>query len=98
MKIIDKYISDIESGAILSCSHVKNAINIFKKDLQRTDLEFSESKVQQVLEFFSSLKHFEGRHSGNHFDLKPWQVFIIANIYGFYWAGSDLTQRRFQTA
>ena len=91
-----KYISDIENGKILSCEHIKNAVKRFKKDILRTDLEFCTGSVQVVLNFFSALKHFEGKHSGKHFDLEPWQVFAIANIYGFYWAGTK--QRRFQTA
>jgi len=93
---LKEYISDIESGAIPSCSHVRNAIKRFQKDQDDQRFDYRPERVDQVLEFFSSLKHFEGRHSGHHFDLKPWQVFIIANIYGFFWAGTE--QRRFQTA
>ena len=88
--------TDIETGRIPSCVHVKNAISRYEKDRLRSDLEFREEPVERVLRFFSALKHFEGRHSGHPFELEPWQVFIIANIYGFYWAGTN--QRRFQTA
>jgi phage terminase large subunit-like protein len=90
------YIKDIQSGDIPSCLHTKNAIARYLKDRERTDLEFREDKVKQVLRFFSALKHFEGKHSGVPFDLEPWQVFIVANLYGFYWKGTN--QRRFQTA
>ena len=67
----------------------------FQKDCERDDLDFREDKVQQILTFISQLKHFTGKHSGKHFRLEAWQLFIIANIYGFYWAGTE--QRRFQT-
>lgn len=96
MNRLKKYISDIENGKIKHCSHIANAVKRFKGDLKRDEFDFRPDRVNRVLEFFSSLKHFEGRHSGKHFDLVPWQVFIIANLYGFYWKDTDL--RRFQTA
>lgn len=90
------YIKDIESGAIPSCIHVRSAVKRFQGDLKRSDLDFRINKVKQVVDFISQLKHFTGAYSGKHFKLQPWQFFIIANIYGFYWAGTN--QRRFQTA
>lgn len=90
------YIKDVESGAVPSCIHVKNAVRRFKEDLKRTDLDFRKNKVKQVVDFIGHLKHFTGQHSGKNFKLMPWQYFIIANLYGFYWKGSN--QRRFQTA
>jgi phage terminase large subunit-like protein len=90
------YIKDVESGAVRSCIHVKNAVRRFKADLKRTDLVFRKDKVKQVVDFIGHLKHFEGAYSGKNFKLLPWQYFIIANIYGFYWKGTN--QRRFQTA
>lgn len=90
------YIKDIEDGTIPSCIHVKNAVRRFKQDYKRTDLEFRRNKVKQVVDFIASLKHFTGAHSGKNFKLRPWQYFIIANLYGFYWKGTNL--RRFQTA
>lgn len=96
MQRLYDYIKDVETGKIPSCLHTINAVKRFKKDLLRTDLEFREDNVNHVLWFFSALKHFEGRHSGKQFDLEPWQVFAVANLYGFYW--KETNQRRFQTA
>ena len=93
---LDDYIKEIQSGKIPSCIHLRNAINRYLKDRQRTDLEFKEEKVDQVLEFISCLKHFTGKHSNKSFKLEPWQVFIIANLYGFYWKETGV--RRYQTA
>jgi phage terminase large subunit-like protein len=59
-------------------------------------LEFREGKVEQVIDFIASLKHFAGSHSGRKFKLEPWQIFVIANLYGWYWKGTN--KRRFQTA
>lgn len=94
--ILRRYINDILFGNIPSCSYVKNAVKRFERDLKRADLDFREERVSEVLNFISQLKHFTGQHSGNNFIAEPWQVFIAANLYGFYWAGSDL--RRFNDA
>jgi phage terminase large subunit-like protein len=95
VKRLWSYVNDIDTGKIPACLHTINAVKRFQKDLLRTDLEFRQDAVDHVLWFFSALKHFEGRHSGKQFELKPWQVFIIANVYGFFWKGTN--QRRFQT-
>jgi phage terminase large subunit-like protein len=39
------------------------------------------------------LKHFKGKSSGHPFILEPWQQTIVANIFGFYWKGTN--DRRF---
>ena len=96
MKLLDSYISDIQSGKIPSCTHVRNAVSRYLSDRKRTDLVFKESKVLHTVNFISKLKHFTGKYSGSNFNLEPWQIFIIANLYGFYWAGTN--QRRYQTA
>ena len=96
MDSLTKYISEIESGAILSCTHVKNAVARFKRDLQDTRFEYRQDKVNDVLDCIAQLKHFTGQHSGRNFKAESWQVFIASNIYGFYWAGTE--QRRFNDA
>jgi phage terminase large subunit-like protein len=90
------YADDVLSGKIPSCIHVRNACQRFKDDLQRDDLVFREDEVQIVIDFISHLKHFTGKHADKNFILEPWQVFIVMNLYGFYWKGT--TQRRFNTA
>ncbi len=95
MERLREYIEGVKSGAIPSCIHTKNAVTRFENDLKRSDLVFREEKVQKVIDFVYLLKHFTGKHSGNHFRLEPWQIFIIANIYGFYYPDGT---RRFQTA
>jgi phage terminase large subunit-like protein len=92
---LEGYLRGVETGEIPSCLHVKNAVNRFRNDFFRTDIVFKKDKVERVLNFISQLRHFTGKHSGNRFILEPWQVFIVANLYGFYYPDG---QRRFQTA
>lgn len=52
-------------------------------------MEFKEDKVDRAILFISTLKHYTGKHSGKPFTLEGWQQFIIANIVGFYWKGTN---------
>jgi phage terminase large subunit-like protein len=102
-EIVDKYVEDVLSGAIPAGIHLKNAVARFINDYKRCDSggeaeangwEFREDAFNKVVQFIHKLKHFTGETSKKHFDLEPWQMFIVANLYGFYINGS----RRFQTA
>jgi phage terminase large subunit-like protein len=92
------YTEDILSGKIPSGIHLKNAVSRFIADLHKDEENgwyFSESSFVKVVNFIHKLKHFTGEHSGKRFELQPWQLFIIANLYGFI---NKDGSRRFQTA
>lgn len=72
---------------------IKLACQRFLNDLQRTDLEFREDEVNRCISFIGLFKHYTGSHSGEQFQLQAWQQFIVANIIGFYWKGTN--RRRF---
>jgi phage terminase large subunit-like protein len=92
----DKYCNDINSGKIPAGIHVINAIHRYQEDLKRKDLVFNSESVHQVIDFVSSLHHFTGEHNGSPFNFEPWQCFIIANLYGFFWKETGI--RRFNSA
>ena len=96
MKVVEGYIKDVLSGKIPAGIHVKRAVKRFLDDMKRDDLEFRPASVKRVTDFIAHLKHFTGEHDDHPFILQPWQEFIIANLYGFYW--KDSGKRRFQTA
>jgi len=95
---LDKYCTQILSGEIPSGIHLRNAVARFQADLLNADangLEFREGSVKKVIKFISELKHSAGEHAGKPFNLIPWQVFVIANLYGWY--RLDSNTRRFRT-
>ena len=92
---LDSYCSDVLNDRIPSGIHLKNAVTRFNNDYDNPKWHFDEKAVNKVIKFIAKLKHFTGRHAGKHFILQPWQVFIIANLYGFY---RDNGSRRFRTA
>jgi len=91
----DKYCSDVLSGNIPSGVNLKNAVNRYLKD-RKNGWDFREDAVEKVVKFIHKLRHFTGKHDGKPFKLEPWQVFIVANLYGFY--NKKEGTRRFQTA
>lgn len=85
IKPYHRYASDVSSGGIVCGQLIRLAVERFYTFLERDDLIFKESKVDYVIRFISKLKHYTGRHAGKPFVLQPWQSFIVACIYGFYY-------------
>ena len=90
-----RYCKDIKSGKIPTCRFVKLAVKRFEADLLRKDLIFDRKKVQRVISFIALLKHTVGKFENKPFVLSDWQVFIVANLYGFYHLNGS---RRFTSA
>lgn len=89
-----QYQKDILSGKIPSCKWVKLAMNRQIDDLKKgkkRGLHFDQTAAQRAIDFFSFLKHWKGRHSGQTFHLLPWQEWMIMVIYG--WKREDGSRR-----
>ena len=96
MQRLDDYVYGVKDGSIVVGREIKLAVERFEADLKRKDLVFTRDRVQYVIDFIESLEHFEDSHKGKPFYLESWQLFIIANIYGFYWKETGL--RRFASS
>ena len=91
-----QYAKDVIDGKTVSCDNIKLACRRFLNDMQREDLDFREDVVDRAIEFIGILKHFTSDASGKPFILEAWQQFIVANIVGWYWTGTD--DRRFTSS
>ena len=96
MKPYYKYVDDVLSGNVITGANIQLACQRFQEDLNRDDLEFRESVVDRAISFISTMKHFKGKASGQNFILEPWQQFVVANIVGFYWKGTN--DRRYSSS
>ena len=81
--------------------HMRLAAKRFLKDLDRArdpgcPFEMSEWHVDDVCSFIELLPHVEGQWSTTTIGLEPWQVFILANVFGFRRRSNGA--RRFNTA
>lgn len=98
-----QYALDVVSGKVIIGEDVVNACKRFLKDLERTDLEFRPDVADAACSIMEGLLvHRKGETlaglplMGKPFMLDPWEVFIVYNLLGFYYAGKD--ERRFKEA
>lgn len=96
MKSYYQYVDSVLSGKLVVGENIKLACIRFQNDLKNDKWDFREDKVDRAIRFIGMLKHFTGKSSGKHFILEPWQQFIVANIIGFYYKGTDI--RRFNSS
>lgn len=95
-----QFADDVISGRRIAGAEVVRACERFKGDLLRDDLELRMRDPNAVCSIIEGLfVHQQGEdiHGepllGKPFILQPWQVFVIVNLYGFYYANTDT--RRF---
>ncbi|MCP4478256.1 MAG: terminase large subunit [Planctomycetaceae bacterium] len=94
---VEDYCQAVESGDIIACKSVKQAIARVRRDCSRLgdpDFPFtlSENRGSIACEFFPALlKHSIGEHAGSSFHLADFQQFILFNLFG--WIRDDGTRR-----
>lgn len=102
-KIATKYADDVISGKIIASDDVINACKRFKKDLARKDLELKTNQADAAISIIEGMfVHRQGESMdgapllGKPLILEPWQIFIIYNLLGFWYKGTN--ERRFKEA
>lgn len=91
-----KYAEDCISGKTVVGKEIVAACERFKNDLKRDDLEFRTHDPDLVISLMqSTLVHAQGEDldgnqlAGKPFILQPWQIFVIYNLLGFYYKGTN---------
>ena len=83
------YPTKVINDEITSCKYIKLSCERFLNWFERDDIEFREDKVDKVINFIAKLKHYTGKHNSKPFILQEWQKFIVANIFGWYYIGTN---------
>lgn len=98
-----QFAEDVTSGKIAACREEIAAARRFLDDLQRDDLELHTKEPDFVIDVIRKLfKHNTGETMdgeslvGKPLVLLPWQVFIVYNLVGFYYKGTN--ERRYKEA
>lgn len=98
-----KFAEEVTSGKILACREEIAAARRFLDDLERPDLELHTKEPDFVIDVIKKLfKHNTGETLegeslvGKPLELLPWQVFIVYNLVGFYYKGTQ--ERRYKEA
>lgn len=103
IKTAIEYADDVTSGRKIAGKEIVQACQRFIDDLKRDDLELKKrdpNAVCSIIEGFFVHQQGEDMHGepllGKPFILQPWQIFVIVNLLGFYYKGTD--ERRYKEA
>lgn len=99
IEILESYLKAVTSGKQPAGEFIHQAVKRHKHDLRtgaKRGLIFDETAARHALAFFAVLRHSKGEWAGQPFKLEPWQVFIIASLFG--WKRAADRTRRFRRA
>ena len=98
-----QYARDVLKGKIKTGKEVVLACARFQKDLQREDLELHTEEPDLVIGIIErTMVHKQGEDLDGRplmntpLKLQPWQIFIVYNLVGFYYKGTN--ERRYKEA
>lgn len=98
-----QYAQDVISGKRIAGREVVQACERFLQDLERPEFELHAKEPDFVCGIIErTVVHQQGERldgtplTGTPFLLEPWQIFIIYNLVGFYFAGTQ--ERRYKEA
>ena len=102
-KVADKFADDVISGRKVAGKEIILACERYKKDLQREDLELRTNDPDFCINIIQNLLvHQQGEDldgnplQGKPLILQPWQIFIVYNLLGFFYKGTN--KRRYKEA
>jgi phage terminase large subunit-like protein len=84
-----EYAKNVVNGEIVACKYIQLACERYLDWFKRDDIEFRSDKADKVVKFCEKLKHFTGRFNNQHFILQPFQKWMVYNIFGFYYKGTE---------
>ena len=103
LREVKKYVKDIKTGKKVACKELKQIVGRFEDDLKNPKFDFKTKEANFVIGIIENLfEHIQGETldgeplAGKNLKLEPWQKFIIYNLLGFYWKGTN--NRRYQEA
>ena len=97
-----RYAKDVVAGKIIAGNNVRECKR-FLDDLERDDLELHTKEPDFVINIIERVMvHVKGEDLQGHslrntpLILQPWQIFIVYNVIGFYYKGTQI--RRYKEA
>lgn len=99
----NKYADGVINGDIIASDDVVNACKRYKEDLKRDDLEMRTKQADAAVSIIEGIfVHAKGEAldgtplQGKPLKLEDWQIFIIYNLLGFWYKGTD--ERKYKEA
>ena len=96
----DQYAYNVIMGITPTGNQAKLACARYIHDREtRKDLVFDTRKANHIIRFAGLLKHVKGPLTGKPVKLLNWMIFVLSNIYGWYYiSGTKKGRRRFTRA
>lgn len=99
MKIWKQYQDNILNDKIPANKYLKTICRKLHNDLEQAKKAeypyyFDENVIDKILIIVNELSHIKGDLAGERISLEPWQVWLLANIYG--WKHKNNHKRRFK--
>lgn len=85
-----KYATDVVNGKITTGLYIKQACKQYLEYIDSEKYELRNDVVERAIEFIKLFKHYKGKHSGSHFLLQPWQMWVVSAIVGVYKRGTNI--------
>jgi phage terminase large subunit-like protein len=82
---VSRYVTSVLESRIPTGGLVFAACQRFERDLNRTDLYMDWDAIERLAEFFDRLT-LVGDDSGKTFTLADWQLWALANLWGWRWS------------
>lgn len=102
-QIAVQYANQVVGGEVVAGAEIVSACKRFLEDLNRDDLELRTKDPDLVIAIMeTTLVHSQGETMdgtpllGKPFVLQPWEVFVVYNVIGFYYKGTE--ERRYKEA
>ena len=99
----NKYADGVINGDIIASDDVINACKRYKEDLKRKDIEMRTAQADAAVSIIEGIfVHAKGEAldgtplQGKPLKLEDWQIFIIYNLLGFWYKGTD--ERKYKEA
>lgn len=96
MAIWQTYAEKVQSGEIVACKKIKQAVARYFDDLANPAYFFDEGVVNKFLAFSKLCPHVKGHLRGEPIILSDWQAFLFANLLGF--KRKDTGLRKYRSA
>lgn len=96
LEYFNKFLEDVKNKPQNHNKWVKLAVDRHNNDLiSLPKFVFDEKEADRAIKFIILLKHTKGEWSGKHFNIKPFQAFIIGSVFGWR---DQYKKRRFRKA
>ena len=102
-KVALKFAEDVVSGKKIAGKETIQACQRYLDDLKRKDIVLKTADPDLAINIIQKMiVHQQGEDlkgvplQGKPFILEPWQIFIVYNLLGFYWKGTD--KKRYKEA